>query len=357
MNRIRKLCIVLLVILSLIICIVIYKNNEVCLIHDAINKKLDNELIYNSCIIKLGDYKNVKCINIDYELLDEEFNQRVEYILDSYNELVQLPDITIDSDDIVSIDIKIENNDNIVYQEKDVILNLEKFLYDEVLKEFIISCKVKDNCMFNWTVPKEEKYGDIAGNKVDVYINVNCIYEYIEYELNDEFIRQKLGYDNVEQFENILRSEMEKEGRERAYIKESYDALNNIVAGSKFNIDRDEIVEYAINFVEQYNDIAQISNMSFFDYGKENYDFTEDEFYDYCYNEAEMEIKQYLVIGAIAKQNNIEITDKMLQDYYKKHKIDEKVIDDNYKNEIECQILTDKVFELIRKVGAKYEEN
>ncbi|MBQ4068229.1 MAG: hypothetical protein IJC76_03165 [Lachnospiraceae bacterium] len=158
--------------------------------------------IKKSYIKKLGNYNNINYINISYDISEEELNQRIGDILESYDELVQVSDLKVDSDDIISIDIKITNKDDIIYQEKDILLNMKNFSYDEELKNYIIGCKVEKDYKFQWKVPKEQQYEDIAGNMVDVYLFINSIYEYIQYDLNDEFVVQKLGYKNTSEFVN-----------------------------------------------------------------------------------------------------------------------------------------------------------
>lgn len=68
---------------------------------------------------------------------------------------------------------------------------------------------------------------------------------------------------------------MEVENAERAYVQESYIALNQVVKESDFNMDKDEMLEYALHYVEQYQDIAEVSNMSFAEYGKKSFGFSE----------------------------------------------------------------------------------
>ncbi|MBE5927172.1 MAG: hypothetical protein E7270_09450 [Lachnospiraceae bacterium] len=59
------------------------------------------------------------------------------------------------------------------------------------------------------------------------------------------------------------------------YNEKSNFTLNQVVKESDFNMDKDEMLEYALHYVEQYQDIAEVSNMSFVEYGKKSFDFSE----------------------------------------------------------------------------------
>ncbi len=78
--------------------------------------------------------------------------------------------------------------------------------------------------------------------------------------------------------------------------------------------------------VEQYEKMAYLYNMSLEQYYEKLLGITKQEFYEKCLNEGEKQIKKYLIIGAVAKKEDIVITN----DEWESEKIDKKIeIQDN----------------------------
>lgn len=76
--------------------------------------------------------------------------------------------------------------------------------------------------------------------------------------------------------------------------------LKQLLAGCEFEMNTDEVLNYAVELVSQYETEAYLYSLSLEDYYTQVLELDEDGFYDRCYKESEDYVKTYLIMGAIA---------------------------------------------------------
>lgn len=147
---------------------------------------------------------------------------------------------------------------------------------------------------------------EVSEEEIQEYIN-NLLKEYGTEELNEQIYREEAGVDNEEEF-LVYAADLLSERKKIALIAEARLAIqDDMITGSKFEIDMEEAAAYSMQYLSSYENLAVLYGMPLEEYYNTQLNMTEDEFYQQCYNEGEKQIKWYLIVGAIAYAENIDV--------------------------------------------------
>lgn len=80
-------------------------------------------------------------------------------------------------------------------------------------------------------------------------------------------------------------------------------------------IEKEKVASYSTDIVDSYKEYAYLSDVSLEEYIADELHMTEDEFYQMCYEEGLEEVKSFLVIGAVAEEEDIQVTEKEFDDW------------------------------------------
>lgn len=162
--------------------------------------------------------------------------------------------------------------------------------------------------------------------KISKYLNTPKVsdenfYQYLEETIEDfseekeRMILEDLGYSSKEEFEKVMR----KEYLEHLKIMEIFNArdevLNELIDNSEFEYDEKEVAEFSKGILCSYENQGLMYGYTELEpYVQEELNMTMDQFLEMCLDSAKREIATYLVVGAIAEQEEVENT--KLDDIY-----------------------------------------
>lgn len=127
-------------------------------------------------------------------------------------------------------------------------------------------------------------------------------------DLSDKNIEDLFGYPSLEAF----KQETNKSYMEHKKTLQIYDArtevLDKIIERSKFELNSEEVVEHSKTIVYSYENLAIMYGYEDLDqYVEKELEISQDEFMENCIEEGKKQIKTFLVIGAIADKENINV--------------------------------------------------
>lgn len=137
-------------------------------------------------------------------------------------------------------------------------------------------------------------------------------------ELTNEFLLEKFDCKNTEDFNRYVYKILDDKLNNEIITKTRNDTFMQIINASTFNLDSKQVTEYALEIVNGYRNIASLKNMELTEYWEKELKLTENEFYERCYNEAAAYVKEYLIVGAIARERSIRLEEWDIDDYLKK---------------------------------------
>lgn len=231
-------------------------------------------------------------------ITDKELREFVDDLLLSHNKIIAINerDIVQEGDVIVVSYIARYESKIVASVSKDSLLVGSGHYWDE-FENAVIGASVGEPFLCELKSSEDtEKY---KKNSVLQYtITVESINYFETYKPSDQYILDYYGCETEEEFweqsKIRLRRIREYENQNAADVE----FLDAIAKKCKFYIDKKEVAAYSKKIVDYYKDMAYIRGLELSEYIKTVMCMSEDEFYDYCYNEGVREIKHYLLVGA-----------------------------------------------------------
>ncbi|MBP3237931.1 MAG: hypothetical protein J6M24_02430 [Lachnospiraceae bacterium] len=143
--------------------------------------------------------------------------------------------------------------------------------------------------------------------------------------LTDDFVLSNTEFTSKDDFWEDANDKILKNKKISLVIDTRKQIMDRLIESSLFEIDEEEAVNFAVNYVADYENEARIYGMSLDEYRENVLKKSEQEFYNLCYDEGIRQIKEYLVIGAIYQKEFFE--DEEIDDdiYYRFQQIQNKV--------------------------------
>lgn len=274
---------------------------------DEYIEKMIFQLEYQECyLLKLGDYSNCQSSSITVNRQDVK-NAMYEYVKQHPVE-VKTDKAVIEEGDLVRISYKILDSSEVLLDVPDEVVLAGRTNFDSLIEDSLIGRNVG------------QVYSIQYHNSNLETVNAHCvivpkyIYTLSEAELNDEFVRNKIGYDSIVEWENAIQAELLEQKQESAWSA----VLADIIKNSSFELDRQVILEKAADLAYQTELQATLEGQQADMYIQQTLGMSKEEFYNECYTSCQFDIQEYLVIGAIAVRERIEVKEQELQEYYKK---------------------------------------
>ena len=292
----------------------------------------------------MPDYRDYSYEKVYYEVTEKDIDEYIDIILYNYSEIIPYTDKKIaEKGDAITVNIKVFYNDTLIEEVDNYSILLGSNNFNSNVESQLIGCK--KNNSYRFKTNGFDKWSYIE-DQIDLEIDVISIGDYVEYELTDEFVQTKLGYKDVNSYCKDVRSIIETENREREYIQECYSIIDQVVNLSEFYIDEEQIAEYALGIIEQYQQVYEMNSDSV-DISPVGEVYVSDELFKTCYDEALLETKRFLVIGALAKELGIMLSLDTINEYCENKDIDFDASSASEQNSIKYEIVKEKVFEII----------
>ncbi|MBE6599133.1 MAG: hypothetical protein E7638_06805 [Ruminococcaceae bacterium] len=268
--------------------------------------------------ITLGNYKGLAVTTASSVLTDEEYQEQLAQIMQSYSYNEKITDRAVAEGDTVVTSYS-GYLDGVQFEggtsaSSEVVAADGQGMIDGFGPAFIGQMPGVE-FSFNVTFPTVYGNLDLAGKEVTFVCTVDHIKgdKVITPELTDEFVRENTVLQTVEDFEIKLRENMALQKQQDIEMKMYDDLWAQVVEGSV-------VVAYPEGEVERNHDMM-MSNMAayaemygvgfdeFFAANAEYNNMTVEEYEDYNLLQAQLFVKENLVIYQIAKQEGIIIDD------------------------------------------------
>ena len=314
---------VLLVLTFVTVFFISYKKEDAdvnYLLHEDIQNYLKKNGVSNCNITQCPNYKHliqkysVNDSDFQMSVTDDEVQEYVDRIMQSYDKLINLDKRKkVKSGDFVTVEYSVYYKGEVIERRKTATVKVGSGKFDEQFESVLIGMEKGKTYKRELVVPDTYEDSNLVGKKEVFKIRVIAIQKYVEQKLTDEFVKKELSAGSVKAYYRIAREKvlMGKKSEKQSEIANSI--LNKVISECRFDLDTGQIAQYALQSVVLQEQLANVGDMSLEEYINENYD-SKETFYQEFYSKAEMQIKQDLVIGAIAAQAEIKLSKKVLKE-------------------------------------------
>lgn len=261
--------------------------------------------------VTLGKYKGLKVDKADLTVTDEEVEEEVKRAAERNARLVEVTDRPSEMGDTVTIDYE-GFQDGVAFEGgkgTDHNLKLGSHTFIDTFEDQLVGKKAGDECEVNVTFPEQYHQKDLAGKPAVFKVTVKKV-QYNELpEINDEFAQEVSEFNTLEEYKADTKKTLTE--RKERQIKESRRAslISSIVEKSTMDMPEPMVAEECDRMINNFAQTLRYQGMDIQRY-MEMTNSTLESMRQSVRPEAERQLKESLVLEAIAKAENLEVTEE-----------------------------------------------
>ena len=334
---------------------------------DVVDMKKGEDFVYTALVavkpeVTLGKYKGVEIEKVDADVTDEDVTAALLNEQKQNARNVPVEDRPAKMDDEVSIDFEgfidgkaFEGGKGENYQ-----LKLGSHSFIDTFEDQIVGKSIGDEFDVNVTFPEDYQAEELAGKPAVFKCKLNGIKETQLPELDDDFASDVSEFDTLDEYKEDLKATLKVKKEKEAKNKKEGLVVDKIIEEASMDIPEPMIntqKEQMLNEFAQQISYQGLSIEQYFQFSG----MTKEKFLETATPEAERRIKSRLVLEAVAKAENIEVTDeeldeelsKMAETYQMEADKLKELVGDSEKEAIKLDIAVQKAVDLVRDAAVE----
>lgn len=261
--------------------------------------------------VELGEYKGVEVSKCDTEVTDEDVDAEIKKVQDQNSRTVSVEDRAVKDGDVTVIDFE-GFVDGVAFEGgkgESYSLTIGSHSFIDTFEEQIIGMNIGDEKEINVTFPEEYHAEELKGKPAMFKVSVKEIKEKQLPELDDDFAQDVSDFDTLAEYKDDLKKKIADRKAAEAKSKKETEAIAKVVESSKMDIPEAMLQTQVNRMAEDFAQRLQQQGLSLEQYFQYT-GLTADKIIADMKPEAEKRIKNSLVLEAIAKAENIEVSDE-----------------------------------------------
>lgn len=294
----------------------------------------DKPFIYSALVavkpeVTLGEYKGVEVQKADAEVTDADVEAELKRVQDQNARLVTVEDRPVADGDQTVIDFEgyVDGETFDGGSAEDFQLTIGSHAFIDTFEEQLIGKNIGEECEVNVTFPEEYHASNLAGKPAVFKVTVKEIKKKELPELNDEFASEVSEFETLDEYKADLRAKLEEKKKKEAATQNEDKVVEAVVANASMDIPDPMVNGQVENMVQDYARRMQSQGISLDDYMKYT-GMTLNDLKEQMKPQAIRRIQTRLVLEAVAKAEDIQISDERLDEELQK-------MADAYKMEVE----------------------
>ncbi|MBS4535813.1 trigger factor [Clostridium sp. D2Q-14] len=270
--------------------------------------------------VKLGDYKRIEIEKVEYNVSDEDVENELKTMQDRNSRLIEVEDRSVEEGDTVVIDyagyVDEEQFEGGTAENQSLEIGSGQFIPG--FEEQLIGKNKDEKVEVNVTFPEDYQAEELKGKEAKFDVTIHEIKEKELPELDDEFAKDVSEFDTLEELKKDIKEKLETEAKN----KEKFELENKIIEKVIENAEMD-IPEVMID-VKMDNEIRNL------DYKLRQQGLDLDKYLELTNTKvedlkeqlkpnAEKMVQSDLVLEAVGKEENIQVSDEDVDNELKKY--------------------------------------
>lgn len=308
---------------------------------DDENSETIGQLVdYYSQNVELGNYKGIEYTKADVDVTDDDVQKKVDEFVDGLATYDKDTTSKAKSGDTVNIDfvgtVDGEEFDggNTNGSGYDLVLGSGSFI--DGFEDQIVGHKAGDTFVVKVTFPEDYGRDNLNGKDAEFKTTLNYIKIDKPATYNDELVAANTDYKTTKEYEESVKESLKADKKAAALASEQRDIMVNVMAKCKINdLPAEEIQANTDQLITSIKSQAESYGMDYATYIKLYYGYDdEDEFAQQVYEICQESLREKMVMCAIAKAENVTVTDQETEDYLNDYAKNNNVDVDSIKNSI-----------------------
>lgn len=267
--------------------------------------------------ITLAEYKNLPVETADFTVTDEQVQNEIMSTVMYFAQEVEVDRASTQWDTVkFSCTAKLDGKELPEYSEDEGSIRLGFAAYGEDVDKALTGVKSGDTVTADRVLSGMVSDETLAGKTIQYTFEVTGVYETEDPVYNDIFVKAYFNYDSVAEYEASVRERLTASAelaRMNDLILQTWPVVvENTVVHQYPEKETNQIVDQLIAEVEAYTEAAGIQ---FGEYTKLVYGKDEAEFRAYAAEIAQSQMKEDMIVYAIARAENLKVSDELYHEY------------------------------------------
>lgn len=291
--------------------------------------------------VELGEYKGVEVTKAVAEVTDADVEEELKKVQDQNSRTVSVEDRAVKDGDMTVIDFEgfIDGEAFEGGKGENYPLTIGSHSFIDTFEEQMIGMNIGEEKELNVTFPEDYHAENLKGKPATFKVTVKEIKEKQLPELDDDFAQDVSDFDTLAEYKDDLKKKIAERKESEAKAKKESEAIEKVVEAAKMDIPQAMIDTQVNRMLEDFAMRLQQQGLSVEQYFQYT-GMTADKIMEEMKPEAVKRIKNSLVLEAVAKAENIEVSEEEFEAELQK-------MADMYKMEIE------KIKEFMQDAEAK----
>ena len=276
---------------------------------------------YYSQNVELGNYKGIEYTKADVDVTDDDVQKKVDEFVDGLATYDKDTTSKAKSGDTVNIDfvgtVDGEEFDggNTNGSGYDLVLGSGSFI--DGFEYQIVGHKAGDTFVVKVTFPEDYGRDNLNGKDAEFKTTLNYIKIDKPATYNDELVAANTDYKTTKEYEESVKESLKADKAAAALASEQRDIMVNVMAKCKINdLPAEEVQANTDQLITSIKSQAESYGMDYATYIKLYYGYDDEgEFAQQVYEICQESLKEKMVMCAIAKAENVTVTDQETEDY------------------------------------------
>jgi len=283
---------------------------------NIIQMEKGKDLIFTAVVqtkpeVKLGKYKGIELKKVEYTVEEKDIDHEIEHMQERNARLVNVEDRPVEKEDTVVIDFE-GFVDGVAFEggkaeNHELVIGSNTFIPG--FEDQIIGMKIDEEKDINVTFPEEYFSKDLAGKAAVFKVKLHEIKKKELPVVDDEFAKDVSEFDTIKELKVSIKEKLEEENKNKAKYETEEVAIKAVCDNTEIDIPSGMIETETDNMIKEIEQRLMYQGLNFEQYlqimGK-----TEGDMRKEMKEQAQIQVKTKLVLGAIVEAEKIEATDE-----------------------------------------------
>ena len=260
--------------------------------------------------VELGNYKGVEVSKVDTEATDADVEEEIKKVAEQNSRTITVEDRAVKDGDMTVIDFEgfIDGEAFEGGKGENYPLTIGSHSFIDNFEDQIIGMNIGDEKEINVTFPEDYHAEELKGKPATFKVSVKEIKEKQLPDIDDDFAQDVSDFDTLDEYKADLKKKIAERKEAEAERQKETEAIEKIVADSKMDIPQAMIDTQVTRMAEDFAQRLQQQGLSLEMYFKYT-GLTAEKILDDMKPEAVKRIQNSLVLEAVAKAENIQVSD------------------------------------------------
>lgn len=261
--------------------------------------------------VELGQYKGVEVAKADVEVTEDDINAELDKVREQNSRTVNVEDRPVQDKDMTVIDFEgfIDGQPFQGGKGENYPLTIGSHSFIDTFEEQLIGKNIGEETEVNVTFPEDYHAEELKGKPATFKVTVKEIKEKQYDDLDDDFAQNVSDFDTLAEYKEDLKKTIGERKAKEAKNKKEAEAIDKIIENAKMDIPSAMVDTQVRQMAEDFSRRLQQQGLSVEQYFQFT-GLTADKLFADMQPEAEKRIKSRLVLEAIVKAENIEVSDE-----------------------------------------------